>query len=145
MSLMRSCPEQRTGNPGALQKLPKAANAERVQFCVSTQDRDVHLKRVGSYHAIEWIALVSNEPPGAESVFSVDRQQRISGVLNNFEEISLKSDCPRKFAETYLRGNLPRSSRRYEDHVERIGHYFRYLTAQGFRGNFCPKQSVGVE
>jgi hypothetical protein len=65
--------------------LPKAANAEQVQFCVRAEDKYVHRKRLDSDHAIERIAMIGDEPPGSKRAVGLDWQQSIAGVLHGFE------------------------------------------------------------
>ena len=70
-----------------------------------------------------------SEAPGTERVRGVDRQQRVAGLLHHFKKVSFESLYSREFAQTYFGGNLPRRCRGYENHIERICHDFRCLTA----------------
>ena len=54
-------------------RLPDAADSEEIELGVNAEDRDVERQRLRGDDAIEWIAVVSDQPAGAQGRFGFDR------------------------------------------------------------------------
>jgi len=90
-----------------MQGLPDAADAERVEQGIGTDDGEVKRESLGRENAIERISVVAGETSGTKSRGNVDGQQGISGVVYGIQESSLESYGTIEFAETHLGRDLP--------------------------------------
>jgi hypothetical protein len=118
--------------------LPNPSDAKRVQPRISAEYRYVTRKRLGSNHAIERITMLGSEPSGTERTLYINGKPRITGVIDNLQEVSFKPFCSRKLSETYFSRNLPGRCRRHENHLELICDDRRCFSAEERGRKSCP-------